>query len=142
MPAVRLPDRPPSRHRRPRRVNRSLTGGTYESHTARHRMPARATAARHVVDRAVDSLSAVAAAARTGIVAMSTSKSPWWLAACCALTVMGLIFNVFGLALLSFSFRADSAGNYFLIGGGLWVLAGCLVGFFSRRPSPGRDDGR
>lgn len=67
-----------------------------------------------------------------------SSPAQWWPGAFSAASVMGWIFNAFGLALEVFSFQTQRASGFFMAGIGMWVLAWTILGFFSFGPQPDR----
>lgn len=60
----------------------------------------------------------------------------WWQAAFCVFSVMGWIFNSFGLGMVIFTWRQQQAVGFFAAGIGLWILAGTVIGLFMGEPSP------
>jgi hypothetical protein len=67
-----------------------------------------------------------------------SSSTEWWPGAFSAASVMGWIFNAFGLALEFFSFQTQRASGFFMAGIGFWLLAFTILAFFSFGPQPDR----
>lgn len=74
-----------------------------------------------------------------GLHELFTNEShEWWPGTFTAFSVMGWIFNAFGLAMEFFSFQTQRASGFFMAGIGFWVLAWVVLGFFAVKPQPDR----
>lgn len=72
----------------------------------------------------------------TGLLRLFAHNNEWWPALFVGLSVLGWIFNSFGMGMVIFTFYAEDAWNFFLIGISFWVLAGVIVAKFTYWPSP------
>ncbi len=73
---------------------------------------------------------------------MFQGRSHWGASLFTALTVMGWIFNAYGMALIVMRYEPQRASGFFLAGIGFWVIAASVLALYARKPLPGRSGNR
>lgn len=121
-----------------RRADGSAIGGTYRSRRVSRSVQRRGNRSGGPFGILTTIRVRFAHEVRVGMLRMFMSRNEWWPASFVCFSIMGWIFNAFGLGMIIFSFQTDRAWGFFTAGLGMWMLAGIVLGVFLTKPSPSR----